>query len=61
MTEQTPAAKNDDAQAAHEPDRMPTPDEERAAEQNQLDPSVAEHYKDAARTGANIKGEGEVE
>jgi hypothetical protein len=42
-------------------DRPPTEDEERAAEQNTLDPEVAEAYEEAAERGANIEGEGEIE
>jgi hypothetical protein len=61
MTDSTHDAEQADAEAAHTPDRPPTPDEERAAEQNTLDPSVARHYKDAAETGANVKGEGAIE
>lgn len=57
----TRAAEDHEAMAAHVADRMPTAEEERAAERNTLDPEVAEHYQDAARTGANIKGEGAIE
>jgi hypothetical protein len=53
MTESTPET--------HAADRPPTPDEEAAAERNGLDPSVAASYEDAMATGANIKGEGEIE
>lgn len=45
-------------------DRPPTPAEEaaaeRAAEQVDLE-SVAEHAEEAAKIGANVKGEGEIE
>jgi hypothetical protein len=45
-------------------DRPPTPDEEaaaeRAAEQVDID-RVAEHAEQAARTGAGVQGEGEIE
>jgi hypothetical protein len=43
---------------AHDADRPPTPDEEAAAERNQLDPDVAESYKDAMERGAAQEGEG---
>jgi len=46
------------------PDRMPTPDEERAAERaaQQVDVgSVAEHAREMAERGANVEGEGEIE
>lgn len=45
-------------------DREPTPDEEAAAERAahgvDID-AVAEHYQDAAETGANVNGEGQIE
>lgn len=64
MTESTPEtheAEEIDAHAAHGADRPPTPEEERDAEGTTLDPSVGEHYRDAAGKGANIKGEGAIE
>jgi hypothetical protein len=57
----TRAAEEHEAGVAHAADRMPTPDEERAAEANALDPEVSENYKDAAATGARVKGEGAIE
>lgn len=45
-------------------DRPPTADEERAAERaaEHVDvDEVAEHYEEAAETGANVEGEGEIE
>ncbi len=57
---ETVAADESDAKAEHRADRMPTPEEEAAAERNQLDPSVAEAYEDAIERGANVKGEGEI-
>lgn len=45
-------------------DRPPTADEERAAERAAEDvdlDSVAEHYEEAAKTGAEVQGEGEIE
>jgi hypothetical protein len=45
-------------------DRAPTPDEERAAERSaeRVDvDDVAEHAEEANRTGADVKGEGEIE
>jgi hypothetical protein len=47
--------------ASHHADREPTPEEEELAESNTLDPEVGEHFREMAETGANIKGEGEVE
>jgi hypothetical protein len=46
------------------PDRMPTPDEERAAERAAEDvdlDAVAEHYEDMADKGATVRGEGQIE
>jgi hypothetical protein len=42
-------------------DRPPTEEEERLAEQNDLDPHVAESYEEAMERGANLEGEGEIE
>jgi len=50
----------DDANAAHVADRPPTADEERRAEEQKLDPRVAESYEEAIERGADIKGEGEI-
>ncbi len=46
------------------PDRMPTADEERAAERAARDvdlESVASHHQEMAETGAEVRGEGEIE
>ena len=59
-TSETRNADEADAGAAHGADRMPTPEEERLAESQELDPEVAEAYKEAAERGANVKGEGEI-
>ncbi|MHB1988741.1 MAG: hypothetical protein ACYCSF_12295 [Acidimicrobiales bacterium] len=64
-TDQTPPdaataeAEDKDERAAHVADRAPTPEEERVAESSDLDPEVAEHYREAIKTGAEVKGEGE--
>lgn len=60
ISDATRNADRADAQAAHEPDRMPTPEEERAAEQYQGDPQAQANYKEAAERGANTKGEGRI-
>lgn len=45
----------------HVADRMPTSDEERAAESaGAVDPEVAENYKDAMERGARQEGEGRI-
>jgi hypothetical protein len=56
----TEGAEQDEAHADHVADRPPTADEEEAAERTAPDPAVAEHYREAIRTGAEIEGEGEV-
>jgi hypothetical protein len=40
---------------------MPTPEEERIAEELELDPEVAEAYEEAIERGANVKGEGRID
>jgi len=57
---ETVEADEQDAHAAHAADRAPTPEEEAAAERNELDPQVAKAYEEAAERGANVKGEGEI-
>lgn len=59
-SDQTQQADEHDATAAHQADRMPTPEEEKIADELELDPKVAESYKEAAERGANVKGEGEI-
>jgi hypothetical protein len=47
-----------------EPDRPPTPDEERAAERAAEDVDierVAEHEREMLERGANVEGEGQIE
>jgi hypothetical protein len=57
---ETEEAESVDALARHEPDRPPTEEEEQAAEEAELDPSVAERYREAAELGAEVKGEGQI-
>jgi len=58
---ETEGAEADEARSGHSADRPPTADEERAAEQaDDLDPAVAEKYKEAIERGAEVKGEGEI-
>lgn len=56
----TVGAEDAEASAEHRADRYPTEDEERAAEESELDPEVASNYKEAIERGANAKGEGAV-
>jgi len=57
---ETRAAERQEADAPHEPDRAPTPDEEAVAETLELDPEVAQHEKEMAERGAKQKGEGRI-
>jgi hypothetical protein len=60
LDDATRQADEHDARAGHRADRMPTPDEERLADELELDPDVAEAYEDATERGANVKGEGRI-
>jgi hypothetical protein len=60
VTESTRRAERNDAAALHDPDRLPTPDEEAAAETEPLEEGVAEHYKEMIEHGAAEEGEGRV-
>jgi hypothetical protein len=61
VDEATQEVDERDAHAKASADRMPTEEEERLAEQHELDPEVAESYKDAAERGAKVEGEGRIE
>lgn len=54
-------AEHRDEQASASAGKMPTPDEERAAEQNAVDPAVAAAEKEATERGARQHGEGRIE
>jgi hypothetical protein len=56
----TSAAEAEAALAAHDADRQPTPEEERRADENDLNPEVADSYREAIETGADVKGEGSL-
>ncbi len=60
LSDQTINAEDEEASAPHTADREPT-EEEAAAAPSSVDKSVAEHYDEANKTGANVKGEGEIE
>jgi hypothetical protein len=55
----TVRADRRDAVAAHDPDRMPTDDEEAEAKQ-QVDPHVAAAYREATQRGVDQEGEGRL-
>ena len=56
---ETREAEHAEAQAKHESDRAPTPDEEAVAAQA-VEPDVAEHEEEMLKRGANQQGEGRV-
>lgn len=60
VTDETRAVEADEATERAGADREPTPDEERLAEANELDPDVADAYEEANERGANVKGEGQI-
>jgi hypothetical protein len=61
VTDATRSTEAEDEQVHTGTDRMPTPEEEAAAERApDLDPEVAENYRKAAERGANIEGEGKI-
>ena len=57
------AHRDNERDAAHPAgaDRMPTPEEEQAAERAKLPVGTAEHYEEALERGAHQQGEGRVE
>ncbi len=58
---ETVAEDEREAQAAHRADRGPTPDEEQAADTNPpASPESAAAYAEAAKRGADVKGEGQI-
>jgi hypothetical protein len=64
-SDETDAVERVDEHSAHDADRLATPEEEAAADKARSEfaddeEQVAEHYKDMAEKGANIKGEGEI-
>jgi hypothetical protein len=59
-TAETRAAEAEEARSAHEADRPPTADEEKAAAGQKLDPQVAQRAREAAERGAAQKGEGRI-
>ena len=60
VSEATRAAERREAQMPADAGQMPTPEEEAAAEQNDVDPAVARAEKEATERGANQKGEGRL-
>ena len=60
VSEATREAERREAQMPADAGPMPTPEEEAAAEQNTVDPAVAQAEKEATERGANLKGEGRL-
>ncbi len=61
VSDSTRAAEDADEQVGAGSDRMPTPEEEAAAERApDLDPSVAANYEEQAARGAGVEGEGKI-
>jgi hypothetical protein len=56
----TRAAERAEASAPHRPDRMPTPEEEDAADELTLNEDVAAHEREMAERGARQQGEGRL-
>jgi hypothetical protein len=53
-------AEEAEARRAHTADRPPTEAEAERADDQPADPSVAEHFEEMNRIGADVKGEGEI-
>lgn len=56
----TRAAERREAKSRPGAGPPPTPADEAAADENELDPEVPEHYEEMTERGANQKGEGRV-
>jgi hypothetical protein len=56
----TRAEEQQDAQVRAGADRPPTDEEAHKAEQQSLDPDVAEHEREMAERGAHQEGEGRI-
>ena len=58
-SDETRAAEEAEAQAAHRPDRPPTSEESQAAPSS-ASPETEKGYDEMAKRGADVKGEGEL-
>ncbi len=56
----TKQADRDSQHVDHVADRPPTEEEEQLAEENDLDPDVAETFHEMAERGARQRGEGRI-
>jgi hypothetical protein len=59
-SKETRDAERKDAEATARADRMPTDEEERLADEQELDEDVAEHAEEMYERGARQRGEGRV-
>ena len=53
-------AEAEEAASGHGADRPPTEDEAARADALTTEPSVAEHFDEMNKIGADVKGEGEI-
>ncbi len=60
VSAETREAERREASMPADAGAMPTPEEEAAAEQHDVDPAVAEAEREATERGANLKGEGRI-
>jgi hypothetical protein len=60
VTDRTRRAEREDAEVTAGADRPPTEEEERIAEEQELDPEAAAAYKEQIERGAAAKGEGRI-
>jgi hypothetical protein len=56
----TKPAERGEAKSRPSSGPAPTPADEAAADENELDPDVREHYEEMTERGAHQKGEGRV-
>jgi hypothetical protein len=61
VSEETREAERREAMMPADAGPMPTPEEEALAEQNDVDPAVAQAEKEATERGARQKGEGRID
>jgi hypothetical protein len=61
VSEETREAERRDAMMPADAGPMPTPEEEALAEQNDVDPAVAQAEKEATERGARQEGEGRID
>jgi hypothetical protein len=59
-TARTRDAERTEAEVHAQPDRLATPEEEEKADENELDPDVADHEREMLERGASQRGEGRV-